>query len=229
MRSKRYQKIRKSGDFEAQLQVEEAITKVKESASAKFEENMEVAFRLGMSKQKEQFVIRGSIELPHFQSKKKSIVAFVSDESKSMVDKLKKVGAKDVGGEKLVEKVVKEGKLDADIVVADPSMMPKIAKAARILGPKGLMPSPKAGTISKDLEALITKISQGNQIEIRSDKTGNIHAVIGKVKQDSKELHANFKTLLNFITKQKPENWKGEYLMKVSLSSTMGPSVRVVA
>jgi large subunit ribosomal protein L1 len=229
MRSKRYLDIKKNIDRTKLYPVKDALEIVKKNSNAKFDERVDLAIRIGLKRQKEQFVIRGNVEIPFLKAKEKKIVAIINDDEAAQIKDLKKAGASIVGGQKIIAKIAKDGKLDADMVVADPSMMPALAKVARIIGPKGLMPSPKTGTISKDLVALVNKFKKGNQIEIRGDKTGNIHTVIGNVSQKAEELIKNFESVFNFVKKQKPEDWKGDFIIKVVISSTMGPGIKVDA
>lgn len=227
MSSKRFQKIKDQVDQTKVYDLKQGLELVKKNASAKFDESIDLLIRLGQTKQKEQIRIRGNVELPHFQAKDKKIVAFVDDEDKKTVEAAKKAGAKEVGGENLIEKIAKKKKIDADVVVAVPKMMPKIAKVAKILGPKGLMPNPKAGTIGPDIKELVEKYKKGNQVEFKNDDYGNIHMVVGKVSQKVAELEKNIKAIIEAISKVKPQDWKGQYIDKISISSTMGVSVKL--
>ncbi len=226
MRSKRYIESKKKIDINKTYNIEESIKLIKESSNLNFDETLEISIRLNTKKQKEQFKIRATLELPYLKTKKKKILAII-DETAGSEEEIKKAGALEVGSDTLINRIAKDKKAAYNIVVTTPAMMPKIAKIAKILGPKGLMPNPKTGTISKDIIPLIKKLSKRNRVEFKSDKDGNIHSPLGKVSQKSEELVKNVQVFIGEVKKLKPETWKGEYMSKVAVSGTMGPSILV--
>jgi len=201
----------------------EALALLKKTAKTKFDSSVEIHCRLGIDPRKGDQQVRGAISLPHGTGKTIKVAAFVSaDKEKSA----KEAGADYAGGEELIEEIKKTEKTDFQVAVAEPSMMKNLAKIAKILGTRGLMPSPKNETVTADPIKAIKELKQG-KVSFKNDDTGNIHVLIGKVSFSDEQLTDNFQTLFNAIKKAKPAPAKGTYLKNVSLSSTMGPGVKV--
>lgn len=180
---------------------------------------------LGIDIKKSEQQVRATLVMPHSIGKQKKVAAFVpADKEKDA----KEAGAELVGGEELIEEIVKSGKVDFDVAVATPDMMPKMAKVARILGPKGLMPNPKTDTVGTNVKKMVEELKKG-KVTVKNDTTGNIHQVIGKTSLESGKLIENFNALLEAIRKVKPASAKGTYFKKVVITSTMGPGVNVEA
>ncbi|WP_312524478.1 50S ribosomal protein L1 [Anaerospora sp.] len=201
---------------------EEAIELAKKTASAKFDETVEVAFRLGVDPKHADQQVRGAVVLPHGTGKTKRVLVFAKGEKAKEAEV---AGADVVGAEDLVTKI-QGGWADFDVAVATPDMMGLVGRLGKILGPKGLMPNPKVGTVTLDVTRAINEIKAG-KIEYRTDKAGNIHAPIGKVSFESEKLLQNFRTLVDTLLKVKPAAAKGQYMRSITLSTTMGPGVKV--
>lgn len=223
MRSKRYAKISKLIDKAKLYPIAEALELLKKNPGAKFDETLEIHFRLGIDPKKGEQQVRGTVVLPFSFGKSKIVAAFVPE---SRATEAKEAGADIVYTEASVAELQKSGKIDFDIVVAVPDMMRAIAPLAKTLGPKGLMPSPKNDTISLDLKKMIGELKKG-KVAFKNDDTANIHQTIGKVSTDSSKLIANFEALVGAIKKVKPETSKGNYIKNIFLSTTMGPSVKI--
>lgn len=201
---------------------EEAIELVKKTATAKFDETVEVAFRLGVDPKHADQQVRGAVVLPFGTGKTKRVLVFAKGEKAKEAEA---AGADFVGAEDMVAKI-QGGWTDFDVAVATPDMMGVVGRLGKILGPKGLMPNPKVGTVTLDVTRALNEIKAG-KIEYRTDKAGNIHAPIGKVSFDSEKLEKNFRTLVDTLIKVKPSAAKGQYMRSITLSTTMGPGVRV--
>ncbi len=221
-RSKRYKKLDDSYSKETKYNIKEAVSKIKEMASAKFDETVEVAVKLGVDPKKADQMVRGTIMLPHGTGKEKKVLAFV--EGELQVD-AEKAGADWVGGQDFVEKIEK-GWLECDAIVAVPEMMPKIGKLGKVLGPRGLMPTPKNGTVTKDIGQAVKEIKQG-KVNFKVDQGGNLHIPIGKASFDEKQILENFVELLDKIWSLKPSSAGGQYLKGIAISTTMGPGVKI--
>lgn len=221
--SKRYNNLKKSIDPQRQYTPEEAIDLVKKTANTKFDASVEIHVRLGIDTKKAEQIVRGSILLPYGTGKKKKIACFCDGKDQ---DKAKAAGAEIVGGEELIKEIKTKGKTDFEIAIATPAMMKHLGQIAKILGPKGLMPNPKNETITTDIEKTIKDLS-GGKITFRNDDSGNIHQVIGKVSFEAKNLLENFNTFLDAVKRAKPASAKGIYLQNVSMSSSMGPGIKV--
>lgn len=220
--SKRYLALLEKVDLDKVYSVYEAIRLVKELASAKFDETVEAAVKLGVDPRKADQMVRGSVILPHGTGKEVKVLVFTrGDEEKEALE----AGADYVGFQDLIEKIQK-GWLDFDYVVATPDAMRDVAKLGRILGPRGLMPSPKSGTVTKDVGRVVRELKKG-RIEFRVDKTGNVHVPIGKVSFDEEKLKDNFLTFMEELINLRPQSFRGTYIRLVHLSPTMGPSVEV--
>ena len=202
---------------------EEAIALVKKSATAKFDETIEVHIRTGCDGRHADQQIRGAVVLPHGTGKKVRILVFAKD---AKAEEAKAAGADYVGAEDLIPRIQNENWFDYDVVVATPDMMGVVGRLGRVLGPKGLMPNPKAGTVTMDVTKAVHDIKAG-KIEYRLDKTNIIHVPIGKASFTEEQLSDNFQTLIGAINKAKPATLKGQYLKSVTLAPTMGPGVKV--
>ncbi len=213
----------KKFDKLATYPLNEAVSLVKEMAKAKFDETVEVHFRLGIDPKKGDQQIRTALSLPHGTGKKVKIAAFVSDDK---IEACKKAGADFVGSEDLVAEIKKTEKTDFDVAVAEPMQMRNLAKIAKILGTRGLMPSPKNETVTPDPVKAITELKKG-KISFKNDNTSNIHVAIGKISFDESKLIENFEALLNHLKKIKPAKAKGIYFKNISIVSSMGTGVKV--
>jgi ribosomal protein L1, bacterial/chloroplast len=222
-RGKRYAEAAKIVDRATLYDTVEAIGLVKKSAVAKFDETVEAHIRTGCDGRHADQQIRGAVVLPHGTGKKVKILVFAKG---AKVDEALAAGADHVGGEELIPKIQNDGWLDFDVVVATPDMMGVVGRLGRVLGPKGLMPNPKAGTVTMDVTKAVDEIKAG-KIEYRLDKTNIIHVPIGKASFTEEQLADNFQTLMNAINKAKPSAVKGAYLKSVTLTSTMGPGVKL--
>lgn len=201
----------------------EAIDLVQKTAKAKFDETIEASIRLGVDPRHADQQVRGVVVLPHGTGKKVRILVFAEGEK---AEEAKAAGADFVGSEDMIDKIQKENWFDFDVVIATPDMMGKIGKIARVLGPKGLMPNPKSGTVSMDVAKAIEDVKAG-KVEYRVDKTSICHVPLGKASFDAKKLEENFQVLMNAIIKAKPAAAKGTYMKSVVISSTMGPGIKV--
>ena len=202
---------------------EEAVALVKKSAVAKFDETIEAHIRTGCDGRHADQQIRGAVVLPHGTGKKVRILVFAKD---AKAEEAKAAGADYVGAEDLIPKIQNEGWFEFDVVVATPDMMGVVGRLGRVLGPKGLMPNPKAGTVTMDVAKAVNDIKAG-KIEYRLDKTNIIHVPLGKASFTEEQLADNFQTLIDAIMKAKPAAVKGQYLKSVTLTSTMGPGVKI--
>jgi len=221
-RGKRYQESLAKVSREQLCEPPQAVKLVKETASAKFDETVEVAVRLGVDVKHADQMVRGTVVLPAGTGKDVRVLVFAKGEKAREAEA---AGADYVGAEDLAAKI-QEGWLDFDVAVATPDMMAVVGKLGRILGPRGLMPNPKAGTVTFDLRSAIEQIKAG-KIEFRADKAGIVHAPIGRVSFEEDKLLQNFDALMEALIKAKPAAAKGQYLKSVVLSSTMGPGIRV--
>ncbi len=201
----------------------EAIELVKKTAKAKFDESVEAHIKLGVDSRHADQQVRGAVVLPHGTGKKVRVLVFAKGDKAKEAEN---AGAEFVGAEELVTKIQNENWFDYDVIVATPDMMGVVGRLGKILGPKGLMPNPKAGTVTMDVAKAIADIKAG-KIEYRLDKTNIIHCPIGKVSFDEAKLKDNFKTLLEAIIKAKPAAAKGQYLKSVTIASTMGPGLKI--
>lgn len=219
---KKYTDAAKKIDFAAQYEIKDALELVKQNASAKFDETVEVAFRLGVDPRHADQQIRGAVVLPNGTGKSRTVLVFAKGDK---IKEAEEAGADFVGGPEMVTKI-QEGWYGFDVAIATPDMMGVVGKIGRLLGPKGLMPNPKTGTVTMDVAKAIAEVKAG-KIEYRVDKTGIIHAPIGKASFELEKLEENFKTLSDIIVKAKPAGQKGQYVKSVSVSSTMGPGVKI--
>ncbi|NLK27088.1 MAG: 50S ribosomal protein L1 [Clostridiales bacterium] len=222
-RGKKYTASAKLIDRTIQYDAAEAIKLVKQSATAKFDETIEAHIRLGVDGRHADQQVRGAVVLPHGTGKKVRVLVFAKGDK---VAEAEAAGADHVGGEELIPRIQNEGWLDFDVVVATPDMMGVVGRLGRVLGPKGLMPNPKAGTVTMDVAKAVKDIKAG-KIEYRLDKTNIIHVPVGKASFTEEQLNDNFSTLIGAIIKAKPASAKGQYLRSVTLASTMGPGVKL--
>ena len=220
---KRYSEAAKLVEKTKTYEIEEAVALVKKTASAKFDETIEAHFRLGVDGRHADQQVRGAVVLPHGTGKTVKVLVFAKG---NKVDEALAAGADYAGGDELVPKIQNEGWLDFDVVVATPDMMGVVGRLGRVLGPKGLMPNPKAGTVTMDVTKAINDIKAG-KIEYRLDKSNIIHVPIGKASFSEEQLADNFQTLIDAIVKAKPSAAKGQYLRSVVIASTMGPGVKL--
>ena len=222
-KGKRYVEAAKLVDKAATYDVAEAVSLVKKSASAKFDETVEAHIRLGVDSRHADQQVRGAVVLPHGTGKTVRVLVFAKGPK---ADEAQAAGADFVGAEDLIPKIQNDGWLDFDVVVATPDMMGVVGRLGRVLGPKGLMPNPKAGTVTMDVTKAVADIKAG-KIEYRLDKTNIIHVPIGKASFTEEQLADNFQTLMDAINKAKPSSLKGQYIKSISLAPTMGPGVKV--
>ena len=224
-RGKNYQDSVKLFDKTKQYDANEAIELVIQTSKAKFDETIELSARLGVDSRHADQQVRGAIVLPHGTGKSKTVLVIAKGDK---VAEAEAAGADFVGGEEMVTRIQQEGWMDFDVVVATPDMMGVVGKIGRILGPKGLMPNPKSGTVTFDVENAIKEIKEG-KVEYRVDKQNIIHVPIGKASFGSEKLGENFEALMTAVIKAKPAASKGKYLKSVVLSSTMGPGIKLNA
>jgi len=219
---KKYEQAKEKIDQTKRYDLEEAMVAVKEAAYAKFDESVDIAVKLGVNPKKSDQVVRGSVVLPNGTGKKVKILAFAKgDKEKEALD----TGVDYAGGEELIEKI-KGGWLDFDRVIATPDMMGSVGKVGKILGPRGLMPNPKTGTVTFDIAQVVNDIKKG-KIDFRVDKTGIVHAAIGKLSFSTENLKENAVAFLETLVRLKPTSSKGQYIKGVAVSSTMGIGIRL--
>lgn len=219
---KRITKARSEIDKTKQYNLEDAVEMVKQRAVAKFDETIEIAMNLGVDPRHADQMVRGVCQLPNGSGRSVRVAVFAKDAN---AEKAKAAGADIVGAEDLVEQVQK-GVIDFDRCIATPDMMPLVGRLGKVLGPRGLMPNPKVGTVTPDVEAAV-KDSKGGAVEFRVEKAGIVHAGVGKASFDKNALIENIKAFANAVIKAKPTGAKGTYLKRIALSSTMGPGVRI--
>ena len=222
-RGKKYVEAAKTIDRGTLYDVADAVSLVKKTATAKFDETIEAHIRTGCDGRHADQQIRGAVVLPHGTGKKVRILVFAKD---AKAEEAKAAGADFVGGEELIPKIQNENWFEFDVVVATPDMMGVVGRLGRVLGPMGLMPNPKAGTVTMDVTKAIQEIKAG-KIEYRLDKTNIIHVPVGKASFTEEQLTDNFQTLIDAINKVRPAAVKGQYLKSVTLTSTMGPGVKL--
>jgi large subunit ribosomal protein L1 len=219
---KKYDDALKAADRERLHSVAEAVAKVKQLSTAKFDETVELAAKLGVDPRKAEQIVRGSLSLPAGIGKAVRVAVFASGDQAT---EAREAGADIVGADDLVAQVA-EGFLDFDVVIATPDLMAQVGTLGRVLGPRGLMPNPKTGTVSADTAKAVAEFKAG-KIEYRTDKVGNIHVPVGKVSFSEEDLLSNVRAVIDELLRAKPASAKGRYLLSVTLSSTMGPGVKV--
>jgi len=224
-RSKRYSKISEGLDKNKIYTKEEAITELKKLSNVKFDESIEVHVRLGVDIKKTDQQVRTSLILPHGTGKTKKVMVFAEG---NYAEEAKEAGADFIGNEETIDEILKTGVINFDIVVATPPMMAKIGKISRILGPKGLMPNPKIGTVTTEIKKVVESQKKGLVASFRNDKTGNVHQVIGKKSFEDSQLIENFDAFIEKLKSVKPEGVKRSFIRNIVLTSTMGPGLKVV-
>jgi large subunit ribosomal protein L1 len=225
-RGKKYLNALKLVDKNKAYTLEEAVETIKEMEKVlqrKFDETVELIFRLGVDPKYADQMVRGSVVLPHGLGKELKVLVITQGEK---VKEAEEAGADYVGGEELINKILNENWLDFDVVIATPDMMPKVAKLGRVLGPRGLMPNPKVGTVTQDVKKAVTEAKKG-RVEFKVDKTGNLHVPIGKVSFDNQKLVENALEVIETVQKLRPSGLKGQYMKNLVMKTTMSPSVKL--
>jgi large subunit ribosomal protein L1 len=220
--SKRIKSLKEKIDTTKEYSIDEAIKLLKEKSSVKFTESLDCAIRLGVDPRHADQMIRGTVSLPHGTGKQVRVLVITKGEN---AEAALKAGADYAGFEEYLDKI-KEGWADVDVVIATPDSMSELGKLGRVLGPKGLMPNPKSGTVTQDVEKAVKEVKAG-KIEFRVDKTGIVHSSIGKLSFDEKQLSENTQAFLQTIIKLRPSSAKGQYIRSLYLSSTMGPGLQI--
>lgn len=221
--SKRFKEAKATVDKNKIYEISEAVALCKKLATAKYNEAIEFHAKLGIDPTKSDQQIRGTITLPHGTGKTKRVAAFVEPEKEADA---KAAGADIVGNEELINDIIQKGVIDFDVAVATPTMMPKLAKLARILGPRGLMPNPKTDTVSPNVSKMVEEQKAGKE-SFKNDNTGNVHQVFGRASFTEQQLEENLKTLVDMIKRLKPSSSKGIYIRSASISSTIGPGIKI--
>ncbi len=221
-RGKKYRAARERIEHLKAYPIREALTLVKENAFANFDETVELAVRLNVDPRHADQMVRGTVVLPNGTGKTSKVLVFAKGEKEK---EAQEAGADYVGAEDLIEKI-QGGWLDFDVAIATPDMMPQVGRLGKILGPRGLMPNPKVGTVTQDVAKAVKEVKLG-KIEFRVDRAGNIHAPIGKVSFDVEKLEENARALVDALVRARPPAVKGQYIRNITVSSTMGPGVRV--
>lgn len=220
---KKYVEASKKIEKNKSYQLEEAVKLAKETSITKFDSSVELAVKLNIDTKKADQQMRGSLVLPNGNGKTKKILVLAKG---AAAEAAKKAGADFVGEADMIEKIEKEQWFDFDVIIATPDMMPQLGKIGKVLGPKGLMPNPKTGTVTPTPEKAVEDVKKG-MVEYRTDQYGNIHVMVGKVSFDEKKLVENVQFVLNTLVKAKPATVKGKYITNISLSTTMGPGIHV--
>ncbi len=223
--SKRFQEVSKLVDKSKKYSPEEAVDLAKKTANTKFTGSVELHIRLGIDPKKSDQSVRATLVFPNSIGKTKKIIAFVNADKEKDA---KEAGADIVGGEELINEITQSGKTDFEVAVATPDMMPKLAKLAKILGPKGLMPNPKTDTVGPNVKKMVEDLKKG-KVAFKNDVTGIIHQAIGKTDLDNAKLLENLNALMEVVKKAKPSSAKGAYLKSITLTTTMGPGIQIDA
>ena len=222
-KSKRYASVSEKFDKKKVYSVEEAVKLVKDASNAKFDETVEVAMNMNLDTKKADQQLRGAVVLPNGTGKSQKVLVLAKgDQAKAA----KEAGADFVGDADMIEKIEKENWFEYDVIIATPEMMPMLGKIGKLLGPKGLMPNPKTGTVTMDVKKAVEDTKKG-KVEYRTDSFGNIHGIIGKVSFDADKLAENLTTFVSTILKLRPASVKGNYVKNISISSTMGPGIKI--
>jgi large subunit ribosomal protein L1 len=224
MRSKRYQEVSSKIDRDKKYSLDEAIEILKANASSRFDETIELHVQLGIDPRKTEQQVRGAVILPHGGVKKRKILAIVPPDQEAAA---KKAGADLAGGTKIIEKIKKEKKHSFDLVVAHPSLMSELAQIAKILGPQGLMPSPKTETIGENIEDIIKSLRSG-KIAFKNDAGANLHQALAKVSWDQERIKENIEAYLDEVKKKRPAGIKGLFIKNIFISSTMSPAIKII-
>lgn len=222
-KSKRHIENLKKVEKNKLYSLEEAIKLVKETSNSKFDSTLEVAMNLNLDLKKADQQLRGAVVLPNGTGKSKKILVLAkADKAKEAVS----AGAEYVGDTDMIDKIAKENWFDFDVIIATPDMMPALGKIGKVLGPKGLMPNPKTGTVTTDVKKAVEETKKG-KVEYRTDTFGNVHAIFGKASFDDAKLAENLRSFIEVILKAKPQTVKGNYVKNISISSTMGPGIKI--
>jgi len=221
-KSKRYKSLLKDLDSSKQYKINEAIKLIKERSKTKFIESIDLSFNLNMDKSKSDQTLRTTVDLPHGNGKKIKVAVICANDK---IDEAKKSGADIAGSEDLIE-IINNGKIDFDILVCTPDMMSKVGKLGKVLGPKGIMPNPKFGTVSPNIKKAVEDIKKG-KVEIRCDKDGNLSLSVGRANFDDNKIVENYKSVLEVVEKEKPSGIKGNFINSIFLTSSMGPSTKI--
>ena len=222
-KSKRYASVVEKVEKNKVYTVAEAVKLVKELSNTKFDETVEVAMNMNLDTKKADQQLRGAIVLPNGTGKSQTVLVLAKgDQAKAA----KEAGADFVGDMDMIEKIEKENWFEYDVIIATPEMMPMLGKIGKVLGPKGLMPNPKTGTVTMDVAKAVSDTKKG-KVEYRTDSYGNVHTIIGKVSFDNDKLVENLDAFMNVIIKSKPQTVKGQFIKNVSVSSTMGPGIKI--
>lgn len=223
MSGKRFTEAKTKVDKNKLYSISEASALVKELATAKFDETVELHIRTGIDPKKGDQQIRGTVILPHGTGKTQRVAAFVDSANEKAA---KDAGADIIGTEETIDQIVKTGKIDFDVAVAVPSMMPKLAKAAKVLGPRGLMPNPKTDTVSPNVAKMIEE-QKGGKTAFKNDNTANVHAIVGKASFDAAKLEENLNVMIDAIRKMRPASAKGIFMKSAFIASSMGPAIQL--
>jgi len=221
--SKRFTEVQGKIDKKKTYSVPEAVAAIKAAATAKFDETVELHFNLGIDPKMGDQQIRGTLTLPHGTGKTKKVIAFVDAAN---ADAAKAAGADIIGTEEMIEAIAKTGKIDFDVAVAVPAMMAKLAKAAKVLGPRGLMPNPKTDTVGPNIGKIVEEQKAG-KLSFKNDATANVHMIVGKASFDAKKLEENLNMAVEAIRKVKPATSKGVFIKSCTVTSTMGPGIKL--
>ncbi|MFV0424846.1 MAG: 50S ribosomal protein L1 [Bacilli bacterium] len=221
--NKRYNELVTKVDRDTLYSSTEAVKLVKETATAKFDETIEAVFRLNIDTKHADQQIRGAMVLPHGTGRSQKVLVLAKGDA---AKEAKAAGADYVGDEDMVAKIKDENWFDFDVIVATPDVMPLLVPLGRILGPKGLMPNPKTGTVTTNVETAVKEVKAG-KVEYRADKEGNIHIIVGKASFDEKDIEANLKAIYDVVMAARPSSVKGDYVKTVAISATMGPGIRI--
>lgn len=221
-RGKKYDEAIKLVDREKVYSLEDAVQLVKKTATANFDETVELAFRLGVDPKQADQNIRGAVVLPHGTGKTQRVLVFAKGDK---IKEAEAAGADYIGDEEIIAKI-NSGWFDFDVIVATPDMMGEVGKLGRVLGPKGLMPNPKTGTVTFEVEKAVNDIKAG-QVEYRVDKSSNLHAIVGKVSFEDSQLIENLETMIETVVRVKPQSSKGKYIRNAAIASTMGPGIKI--
>lgn len=226
MSGKKFVEAQKLIDAKKAYSLAEAVALAKKTSTAKFDATVEIHAKLGIDPKQGDQQVRGTVSLPNGTGKSKRVAVFVSATDKEK--EAKEAGADLIGGEELIAQIASSNKIDFDVAIATPDMMPKLAKVARILGPKGLMPNPKTDTVGVNVKAMVEDQKKG-KVAFKNDDTGNVHAIIGKVSFDETKLLENATVFMDALKKAKPSASKGNFIVKATMTSTMGPAITVNA